>query len=212
MSAKGVETTTIQEITEHADVGFGTFYNYFQSKDDIAARVLDCTIHNLGQRNDAANQTAGVADPVLTMCNSVRFVVREMIANRMWRWWVARPDLVVERTRAGFGPFGLRDMRKAVASGDYTLIDDDFDAAWSNLIWLMVGGVRDILDSHRAPRSADRIAEGVMRVMGVPFKRAHELTAMPLPDYPDLPIDFAFGLANDAIAAADAGELENAEC
>ena len=32
---KGFEQTTVQEITDHADVGKGTFFNYFPSKDAI---------------------------------------------------------------------------------------------------------------------------------------------------------------------------------
>lgn len=202
MSRDGVEATTIQQITDGADVGFGTFYNYFASKDDIAARVLDCTIHNMGRRNDAANRAAGVSDPVLIICNSVRLVGREMLTNKMWRWWLARPDLVVERMRAGFAPFGLRDMQDAVTSGSYVLIDGDYGAAWSNLIWLIVGGVKDILDGQKENTTADRMTEAAMRVMGVPLERSRELTSVPLPDYPDLPIDFTFELETKELQLA----------
>lgn len=37
---KGFENTTIVEITETADVATGTFYNYFQSKEDLLRYVL----------------------------------------------------------------------------------------------------------------------------------------------------------------------------
>src|SRR3954453_11880480 len=37
---QGTERTRINEITELADVGFGSFYNYFESKDAIVDAVL----------------------------------------------------------------------------------------------------------------------------------------------------------------------------
>lgn len=37
---KGFEETTIADITKSVDIGTGTFYNYFQSKEDILKYVL----------------------------------------------------------------------------------------------------------------------------------------------------------------------------
>lgn len=197
MSAQGVEATTIQEITDAADVGFGTFYSYFQSKNEIANRVLDCTIHNLGMRNDAANKAAGITDAALVVCNSLRLVIRETMSNKMWRWWLARPDLIIERMREGFGPFGLRDIEDAVKGEQYSIINGDSKSAWSDLVCLLAGGIKDIVDGHRSADSADHIAESIMRVMGVPLAQAKALSIVPLPDYPDLPIDFDFSLKNN---------------
>ena len=39
IAAKGFDAATITEITEAADVGFGSFYNHFESKDELL-RVL----------------------------------------------------------------------------------------------------------------------------------------------------------------------------
>ena len=41
MAERGFEGTTIADITEAADLGFGTFYLYFQSKEDVLRAVLD---------------------------------------------------------------------------------------------------------------------------------------------------------------------------
>lgn len=38
---KGVDNTTVSDIVKEAHVAQGTFYNYFQSKDDIFADVLE---------------------------------------------------------------------------------------------------------------------------------------------------------------------------
>ncbi len=194
MSTEGVDMTTIQAITAHADVGFGTFYNYFKSKEDIAARVLDCVINNLGVRNDAANSSAGIVDPVQVVANSVRLVAREMMSNRMWHWWVRRPDLLVERMRAGFESFGLRDMKNALETGRYSIINNDTRTAWSCLIWLLAGGIKDIVDGYGPSNSDKMIAAAVMRVMGVDREDVDSVVGKKLPPYPKIDIDFEFSL------------------
>ena len=39
MSVSGVDNASITKITTVAGVGFGTFFNYFDNKDDIAIQV-----------------------------------------------------------------------------------------------------------------------------------------------------------------------------
>lgn len=194
MSKKGVDSTTIQEITDAADVGFGTFYNYFATKDEVAARVLDCSVNTLGRRNDLANKAARVRDPVLIVANSVRFVAREMMTNPIWQWWLKRPDLMVERMRAGFKPFGVRDIQKAMDAGTYHIARDDLETAWSFLIWLLAGSIKDIVDGYRPPETERIMAESVLRVMGVDLKAARTVSNRELPDFPPLEIDFSFEL------------------
>jgi AcrR family transcriptional regulator len=201
ISEKGVDATSILEITDAADVGFGTFYNYFASKDDLATQVLDCVINNIGRRNDLVTQAMNLADPVEIVATSVRCVAREMMTNAVWYWWVKRPDLIVERMRAGFRPFGMRDMRRAIKAGAYTIAEDDLDTAWSYLIWLLAGGIKDIVDGYRPAKTEGLIADAVLRVMGVSRETARKLSRKKLPPYPDLAIDFGFTLDEEAAAA-----------
>ncbi len=53
---QGVEATRINEITEEADVGFGSFYNYFDSKDAIVTAVLEETVAAQGGAIEAVTQ------------------------------------------------------------------------------------------------------------------------------------------------------------
>ena len=50
MSKKGIDAATMQEIAELADVGAGTVYSYFKSKDELAISVLERVMHNLAIR------------------------------------------------------------------------------------------------------------------------------------------------------------------
>jgi len=192
MSQTGVDDTSINAIADLADVGFGTFYNYFDSKDDIAANVLDCVIDNLGRRNDLVTQALDEHDPVKIVANSVRLVAHEMSVNPMWTSWVAHPDLVVNRMRDGFRPFGRRDFDRAVLAGAFDLVDDDFELAWGSSMWMLVGGVKGVLDGQHPLESEDHIVEGILRMLGVPPNAAATATTSDLPSPPKLEIDFSF--------------------
>jgi AcrR family transcriptional regulator len=59
MAHRGVGGVTINEITEQADVGFGSFYNHFESKDAIHATLIEevighyaVALDKLGDRED----------------------------------------------------------------------------------------------------------------------------------------------------------------
>lgn len=194
MAVNGVDATTIQQITDTADIGFGTFYNYFPHKDALALEVLDCVIHNIGERNDLVTRQLGETDPATIVGNSVRFVIREMTTNTMWQWWLVRLDLLVDRFRLGFGPFGLRDIARAVDAGDYHLISGDPGLAWSQLNWLMAAAGKDIVDGVVPAEREAACVEGILRIMGVDHEHARRATSTALLPSPELAIDFAFEL------------------
>jgi AcrR family transcriptional regulator len=50
MSQMGIDVATMSEIAERADVGAGTVYNYFKSKEDLAIAVLEDLILDLGRK------------------------------------------------------------------------------------------------------------------------------------------------------------------
>ena len=53
MAKKGIDAATMAEIADLADVGAGTMYNYFDSKDELAVAVLELVMDRLAQRIEA---------------------------------------------------------------------------------------------------------------------------------------------------------------
>jgi AcrR family transcriptional regulator len=194
MACKGVDAATIQEITETADTGFGTFYNYFASKDEVAMQVLDCVVNNLGLRNRLATEAAGESDPVAIFSNSYRLAARELYTNPMWRWWLKKTDLTARRLRTGFARFALDDIADATSAGALDLSETDPETIWSFLMWLFTGTLADIVEGDLPKSTESSMAEAAMRILGVPRQKAHELVQRALPDFPELPIDFHFKL------------------
>jgi AcrR family transcriptional regulator len=59
MAEKGMEGVAINEITEAADVGFGSFYNHFESKESIYAAVVEWLFEEFGSRLDQLTAPSG---------------------------------------------------------------------------------------------------------------------------------------------------------
>lgn len=194
MAESGVDDAKVKDITDKADVGFGTFYNYFETKDELANQVLDCVIHDLGRRNIVATRGLGSKDPTLVMPVSIRLMMRAIIASPMWRWWAMRPDLLADRMREGFGPFGMRDMREGMERGFFTLTEEEIAPSWALAVWVMVGGIHGILIGGRAPDSEMFVTQTIMRLMGMSTEMARCLSTTELPPFPSPDIDWRFQL------------------
>ena len=199
MSERGVDGAKIKDITDRADVGFGTFYNYFETKDEIAAHVLDCVINDIGRRNVEATESLRRSerrgDQVLVMPTSIRLWMHEAMRTAMWEWWARRPDLLIDRMRRGFGPFGKRDMRDAIAAGVFNIAEHDVEHLWGLSVWMMVGGMHDIVVRGYPSETEIVCVESIMRAMGVEPMRAREISSVPLPEFPPEHIDWTFELA-----------------
>ncbi len=204
MSESGVDGAKIKDITDRADVGFGTFYNYFETKDEIAVQVLDCAINDIGRRNVQATDPLRGRDPVLVMPTSVRLWLHESMRTAMWEWWARRPDLLIDRMRRGFGPFGTRDMLDGIAAGVFKISERDVEQLWGLAVWMMVGGMHDIVIDGARPETEIVCVESIMRVMGVEPDRAREISSVELPALPPENIDWTFeiGQLADMDAAA----------
>ena len=55
------DRASIQEITEEADIGFGSFYNHFDSKEQLFATASEEVLERWGQLIDRAS--VGITDP-----------------------------------------------------------------------------------------------------------------------------------------------------
>jgi len=194
MATVGVDAAKIKDITDQADVGFGTFYNYFETKDELANQVLDCVINDYGRRNIVATQVLREKDPALAMPVSMRLVMREAARAPMWQWWVLRPDLLFNRMRDGFAPFAKRDIQDAIDQRIFDLKPKDIDSAWALANWMMVGGIHDIV-VHKRPLESDMfVVESILRMMGMDHGRARAASSSTLPKYSAPQVNWSFEL------------------
>jgi len=101
---KGLDTTTIDDITERADLGKGTFYYHFSDKNDVISAVIDEMMNELVLA--IAEKCEGISDlPVLL--NTIVRVHIDFFSNR-WEDFVlyfqGLADLKLKEGYSGLEP------------------------------------------------------------------------------------------------------------
>ena len=177
MARQGIGATSIQEITDTADVGFGSFYNHFVSKEAIAEAVMEETLEGFG---DAADRLAGtIEDPAEVLAASVRHAVARAAADEAWGWFLVRTALARGGLRRGLGQRLARDIRIGVEAGRFK-VDDPLAmmlAAGGTILAIIAGRLHGELGDD-AP---ERGAVVVLRLLGLSAREANQVAHRPLP-------------------------------
>lgn len=180
MSEGGPESITIQTITAKADIGQGTFYNYFESRDAIIDAVILDMVESLGQRLDRL--TEGMSDAAEIFSFSLRHLMHTAVSDPAWGWLVVRLGIAQEGLLGALGPRAARDIQIGVDSGRFTISDVKLATAmtFGSLLTVM----QEYLSGHLAADPSESYAESLLRVVGIEASEAYEISRRSLPELP----------------------------
>lgn len=170
---------SIQEITDTAGVGLGSFYNHFSSKEDLFDAAVLAILELHGDALEAV--TKDLEDPLETYVVGVRFTGRLAGAMPMLRSVLLNTGLAYVTADVGLAPRALRDLKAAAAAGRVHVEDIEMTQA---LVGGMVLGLLQYLEANpEAPceAAADGLARAVLALLGVPPGEADALVARRLP-------------------------------
>lgn len=176
MARKGVEPTTIADITDEADVGFGTFYNYFKSKEEIVRAVIAASGDALGEAIDRHGASLDVAEAVSI---GIRTLLRRADEDQAWAGFVARLGHSSHDLLSGLTKRLLRDVRRGHRAGRFTVTGGP-------TLGLVVAGavlsvLRARLEGVAGPEADRELAAHVLAMLGVPRDEATQIARRPLP-------------------------------
>lgn len=170
---------SIQEITELAGVGQGSFYNHFESKDELFDEAILALLEAHG---DALERlTADVDDPLEVYAIGLRQTGRLASTMPMVRRALVNTGLRYVTASVGLAPRALRDLQAAAAAGRVRIADARLTQA---MVGGMILGLLQYLDT--APDvdpgvSADDVALRALLAVGVTPTEAAEIVSRPLP-------------------------------
>ena len=177
MSVKGVDATTIADITEAADLGFGTFYNHFKSKDEIVDAAMSDMVERLGDEIDEL--IAPIDDPFFAQIVAWHQVVSLAVSEPIWGWFVLRSSKTLNMLNEGLMVRFRRDVEEAIQAGDFTVRDIDVVA---NLVG---GGVLSLVNARLSGVIDDaQVLEGLAMLvthLGITPEKARKLISKPIP-------------------------------
>jgi AcrR family transcriptional regulator len=173
------QQASIQEITDAADIGFGSFYNHFESKEQLFQTASEEVLDRWAQMIDAA--CTDLRDPAEVFAVSLRISGRLAWAHPEIAGFITGAGLELVDAPSGLAPHALRDIRAGQASGRFTVPDAEIALS------AVAGGLLGLLRLHeRHPRrvtesSVDDLADACLRLLGLRAAEARRIARRPLP-------------------------------
>ena len=181
LASRDPAEVSIQEITDTADVGFGSFYNHFESKADLFDAAMEEVLEEQGALFDAL--TAEMDDPAEVFASSVRMTVRMAKTHPQIAKILQRTGLRYLSAPDGLVPRALRDLQRGRDTGRLLIGDPTVALGCAGGAVL---GVLAVITGNPDPKAIDAAAEQVavnlLRMFGLPADEAREIARRPLPN------------------------------
>lgn len=178
IAERGVDGLRLREIGEHADIGLGSFYTHFATKEELVEAVV-------------ADRVGAVTATVVARANASEDPAETIaIAHRLFLQ-VAREDPTLARVmvRLERGEALLTDvtlpiladvLERGVASGRFPEVDTPLMVRF--VVGATMAVLRGMVDGDLDPGAEDDSARAVLRACGLTDDEAGRLATRPLTD------------------------------
>jgi AcrR family transcriptional regulator len=176
--------TSVLEITQAADVGLGSFYNHFSSKEELFEAAIDDVLEAHGVLMDQV--TEGIDDPAEVFARAFR------LTGRLYRNMPGASQVLLHhgtemlQSDRGLAPRALRDIKAAKKAGRFTIGDPELALAAAGGAIIALGQLLHSKPDRDAAKAADELTVGLLRMFGIPDHEAEEICRRPLPDIDEL--------------------------
>jgi AcrR family transcriptional regulator len=182
IAARGLEGLVIQDITEAADVGYGSFYNHFTSKEAIVAAVIEAArLHGLEMRRAIL---AATSVPVEAFALELLAFLRIGKTDRTLGWFLVRTLLSGEGHRSWIAAELTSGLNACFEAG---IFRSDVEMAYEMTSGSLLIGMLNLLRDDMPEDYPEKLVATVLRYLGVPAPKIKAILSKPF-------LDFAPGL------------------
>ncbi|MGB3771129.1 MAG: TetR/AcrR family transcriptional regulator [Rhodococcus sp. (in: high G+C Gram-positive bacteria)] len=177
--AEGKLTAPILDITQAADVGMGSFYNHFESKDELFTAAVDSALEMLGNYMDTL--AVDLDDPAAVFAQSFRITGRLFRLQPELSRVLLNSGLSLMTSGRGLAPRAARDLAAASAAGRFVIEDVDVALALVTGSLLALGQLL-LQDQGRDEAAAtDQMTMNILAALGLTPEDATAVCSQPLP-------------------------------
>ena len=192
MAERGMDSVAINDITEAADVGFGSFYNHFGSKEGIFTALVEWVFEEFA---DTLDQLAcDLSDPAEIVAVSVRHTLMRARREPVWGRLLIREGLSVHALGWGLGQRLLRDSQRGISAKRFVVPDHLMCVvSVTGIIFAAIAAelhfAVSVTPTDRRQKAsgvgeqnfAERVAAVVLQVLGLKRAEAERIAHLPLP-------------------------------
>ncbi|MFD6398932.1 TetR/AcrR family transcriptional regulator [Nocardia sp. NPDC060249] len=178
--AQGRLNVPILEITQAADVGMGSFYNHFSSREQLLQVAVGEVLDRLGGALDEL--TADIDDPAHVFAQSFRLVGRvhrrEPTASKV----LLAEGLVYAGSDRGVAARARRDIEMGMRAGRFRVRDVELALVIVSGAALRLGQLLHEQMNRDDAAAVDQVTEDLLRMLGLGAEEAHDISRRALPE------------------------------
>ncbi len=182
--AAGKLNVPVLEITQAADVGMGSFYNHFDSKEGLFDAALTEVLDLHGALLDEL--TKSLDDPAAAFACSFRLTGRLFRQRPQESKVLLSSGLALLSSDRGVAPRARRDVSAGIEAGRFHVKDLSLAMAVVGGALLGLGQLLHDEPGRDDADAADTVTEHVLTLLGMPADEAHRICQQPLPDLASL--------------------------
>ncbi|MEV1170372.1 TetR/AcrR family transcriptional regulator [Nonomuraea sp. NPDC049784] len=176
--AEGKTNVAILELTQAADVGMGSFYNHFSSKEELFHAAVEDALDRHGAVLDEL--TRGMDDPAEVFAYSFRLTGR--LHRRHPQLSKVLLSVVLALSDRGLAPRARRDIQAGIQAGRFTVRDPELALVMAAGAAICLGQLLHAQPHRDDAQASDQITEDLLRTFGIPADEAHQICQRPLPE------------------------------
>lgn len=158
----GPDATSIDDVILEAGVSHGTFYNYFDTQDDLLTAVATEISDEVLSRAELRRQ---LPDPADRVACAVRNFIRLAAADPTRGWVIVRIALVTAPLGEVMRSYMTSDIAAGLATGRFRNCSPQLAA--DVILGLGLMGMRSVLHGDAKIDHAEDVAEAVLLALGV---------------------------------------------
>ncbi|WP_426513592.1 TetR/AcrR family transcriptional regulator [Dactylosporangium sp. McL0621] len=178
--AAGKLNVPILELTQTADVGMGSFYNHFDSREQL----FDAAVEDAFERHGALldELTQDLDDPAHVFAQSFRLTGRLHRRSPELSKVLLANGLALAASDRGLAPRARRDIEDGMRAGRFSVRDPELAMTVVAGAALCLGQLLHDHPERDDAQATDQVTEDLLRMLGLPAGQAHDICRRPLPD------------------------------
>ena len=178
--AEGRTNVPILEITQAADVGMGSFYNHFETKEELFDAAVESVMDAYGQLLDRL--TGSIEDPAEVFATSFRLTGRLHRREPELSLVLLNNALRLLSAPNGLAPRARRDIEAAAKAGRFDVTDLDVGVTMAAGALIALGQLLHDQPDRDVDATTDQVTGDLLRMFGLSAREAQQICALPLPE------------------------------
>jgi AcrR family transcriptional regulator len=168
---KEMEAVTIDDIIAAAGVARGTFYNYFQTREEVL-RAVAANLSDVMNQKIWAQSTA-ISDPAERMAIAIRQFLHQAMRDATWGWVIVRIGLVAAPLSETIERGVMSDLAAGIRLHRFQV--DNVQATIDLILGTGLMAMRSILAGQTPADYPEQITKLILKTLGVVEQEAEAI-------------------------------------